>query len=1074
MYADRAIITVCCEQTKQNDASPAANMTDNDPNTFWHSDYTDKWSSSIHKAQTKKKHYIQVDFTNPEEVKGFSYMPRSDNANRANGTLVAYTVELYGADGQVLKTITGNTGYTKTSFSGKKSIQFSQAVSSVKMMRVYFDSALYDNATNDDKTSSEFASCAEFKVLYSSATESEITVTTMTASEFVGHIDDFASEYDMIYISGTKLSSSNPLITGADELRYSHVGSGKQITVDSAKKDKTITGLTKLLGQLDIEYDDWFGKDGVTRRFAPISTYGPDGGGYYRGSGNDMTSNQCDELLDFVKSGYPVIVGDALISNGKVNTVRVDNSSWYYQFLSEAINYQNVLTAESLNENSENLAFFANLAKPTITFVEKPAEPVRAGESNVEGSGYIDGELKYVFTIGNDSDAAPASTTYDCKLYIDLNFDGNLSQKESQDKYMILQDEDGNVLSKVSYGEDDQRYELQAGKKYTLTRKIPESYFKLITWKLEVSSNQNHYIHTSQQGYAKQKNTGSKQPIKVLQLLPQKANQGGYKGGSWVLDDQNGTFQRLIKQIDDFDIQIDTIYVKNPADDTKKRDVTSMKSGEMKELLKQYQMLVIGFNDNYQDIPNNNGQVEDILDFIKNLVRVFYSLMIQLLFINYDRDKMYGKIASTAYGVDEDADIYFDNWIVNIVKDPTWGLSLNTILRSVVGMDRYGITSDEEIDGKSITSILKKGQALDSQNINFGELMKLAGDVAWKANSNRSSSYAQTQAYSNHMMAGISLGASENLTTKANRINDGAITEYPYRMSSIETGAGTLTISSTHGQYYQLGLEQDRDINGNSDGETDVVVWYCLTGNSVYNASPNDARNSYYFYSKGNVIYTGPGHSQVNQESEIKLFINAMVAAANVTAVDPEVNFVEELNPTADIESTRYYSTDQSSWTNDEANVLEQSMDFYVNVKDYNMVSADLNQDDLDKQEMTLEFFIDSDDGEHQDGADGSSNMTNITKAIGSLKGYDGTTAEVGSDGAFHLTQNTAYQLTLSNLEQYLKTTGSATSGDQNGYRKDCKLHVKVTSTVYLYGEPKVSTKWASIDLKQRQLFELN
>ena len=31
-----------------------------------------------------------------------------------------------------------------------------------------------------------------------------------------------------------------------------------------------------------------------------------------------------------------------------------------------------------------------------------------------------------------------------------------------------------------------------------------------------------------------------------------------------------------------------------------------------------------------------------------------------------------------------------------------------------------------------------------------------------------------------------------------------------------------------------------------------------------------------------------------------------------------------------------------------------------------------------------------------------------------------------------------------------------------------------VSSTVYLYGEPKTSTVWASIDLKQRQLFDLD
>ena len=77
--------------------------------------------------------------------------------------------------------------------------------------------------------------------------------------------------------------------------------------------------------------------------------------------------------------------------------------------------------------------------------------------------------------------------------------------------------------------------------------------------------------------------------------------------------------------------------------------------------------------------------------------------------------------------------------------------------------------------------------------------------------------------------------------------------------------------------------------------------------------------------------------------------------------LNPEVNFVEGLNPTADIEKTRYYSTDQSAWTDGETNVLEKTMDFYVNVKDYNMVSTDLNQEDVEKQEMDTAVFTNDD-----------------------------------------------------------------------------------------------------------------
>ena len=50
---------------------------------------------------------------------------------------------------------------------------------------------------------------------------------------------------------------------------------------------------------------------------------------------------------------------------------------------------------------------------------------------------------------------------------------------------------------------------------------------------------------------------------------------------------------------------------------------------QMKDLLDQEQMLVLGFADVYQDIPNNNGQVEEILNFVKR-EKVLFLLMIRL------------------------------------------------------------------------------------------------------------------------------------------------------------------------------------------------------------------------------------------------------------------------------------------------------------------------------------------------------------------------------------------------------------------------------------------------------------
>ena len=1038
-------VTACCYYNAADgtDDNPS-NVIDNDASTIWHSDWS---SNSTHKLTDKStdRHHITLHFRNPEDIKGFVYQARWYKTNNnwdKNGVLSRYTVVCENKNGkEIYRKEKQSVGEEFTS-SETRSIKFGETVENVSYMTIYFEETLGTGTPQYDN-----ASCASMDAIYAdddtTSVSVDVTINSMTASEFVGHIDDIASEYDMIYISDRKNSNNNDLITGSGNLRYSHVGAGRKVTTGTKE-------LHKLLGQLDNEYDqNWIGNKGI-RRFAPFNTYGSEGGGYFRGSGNDMTSEECEELLEFVKSGYPVVLGNSLLNSDRtVDTDEVDNSSYYYEFLSQAISYDNVVTKSELDSGQKDMNFYFNLTKPVIQFDEnggRPKEPTRIGEAETDENGYIDGELKYTFTIENDSEVTPMSTTYDCELYLDLNFDGNFSEKESQKNYMVIQDENGNVLSQKDYGNGDMRYELKSGQKYTVTRKIPADYFKVITWKLKLTNNRNAYIHTSEIGYAKQKNTGTPQQINVLQLIPERC--------TWNLKTDTN-FQKWLKQIEDFNINITTKTV---------NEIKTYTRADMDSLLSDKQMLVIGFADVYQDISNDNGQVNAILDFVKSGKSIIFSHD-TTSYVNYDKDKMYEKIATTEYGVDENTNRYYDKWLFETAKNPTWGLSLNTILRSVVGMDRYGITSDETIGNQTVSQLLKKGQGLDSSSVSFSDLISVSGDIAYSTGSGRSSSYAQPQAYTNHLVSGIKLGENGNRSkvTSAAKINDGAITQYPFRIGN------SISVAETHGQYYQLALEQDKDINGMSDGKTDVVVWYCLR-DGIYDYSPNDVRNNYYFYSKGNVIYTGAGHSTVSGEEEIKLFINAMVAAANVTAVEPEIHFVKSRNPAAEIETSRYYMTDQSSWTSGENNTLEKDMTYYINVRDYNMISADLSQEDLDNQKMTVEFFIEDEKGAIADGcpSDGKK-VRNITSEIGTLTGYGNIGSVNVSGGKFYLSQNSAYELKIPNIEKYLRSqTGN------NGYKDSCKVYAKVTSTVSLYGKTYASTSWASIDLKQRQLFEMD
>ena len=1004
--SDRKIksVTACCSETAKED-DKAENMIDGDPNTRWHT----LWNNEDGHNKNNPP-YFTVTFDGAQDIRGFFYQNRTYQGNGSqNGVPVEYKAELYSdVNGQkLIDTVTGLTKITTDNQGKVTALQFEKTIRSVQSMKITFLGTLDSNGGNGNDA--KYGSCSEFGVIYAdSGTDVNIgaTITPMTAAEFVGHIDDIGSEYDMVFI-GDQKKNANSLITGSGEYRYAHVGDSKSIIANN--------NLAKMLGQLDTDYAQGPWSDGKLR-YAPLSTYNEDGSGYFRGSGNDITKQQYNSLMDFVKSGYPVVLASGLVDGDKPNAKEIDSASYYYQFIKDALKYENVATNKELESGAKDLSFFMNLAKPVIKFDEnggKPKEPQRLGTAgtfktpvDLSDTGYIDGELKYTFTVENDSDAAPATTTYDCKLYLDLNFDGNLSKKESQDKYMVVQDEDGNVLSQKDYGSGDMRYELKLGKKYTVTRKIPSDYYKLITWKLELTSNRNTYIHTSEIGYAKQQKPDgvAKQTINVLQLVPQDNSVNRSNPCTWTLADSSN-FKNLIAGVQDFNINVIS------------RNVTDINNGNVLDkngqkttfanLLDDQQMLIIGFQDVYQDISID--AVQEILKFIRSGKSVIFAHD-TTSYINTDHKKIYDQIARDGYNLNGTVNnggsigLYNDSWLWYTARNANWGLSLNTILRSVVGMDRYGITSDATIGNQTVSELLKKGKPLSDGSVDFKTLLTLAGDVAYK-NGDKSKSYAQTQGYTNAMLDGKTLGSGDTLTTRATKVNDGAITQYPYVIGD------SITIAETHGQYYQLGMEQDRDINDQSDGMNDVVAWYCLTDN-YYKNSPNDVRNNYYLYSKGNVIYTGAGHRRVQNDDEIKLFINTIVAAANVTAVKPEVNFVKTLNPAAETESTRFYMTDQTSWDSGEANTLEENMDFYINVRDYNMVSADLSQEELDKQEMTVQFYIEDENGSVEDGCPTTKKVSDITAQIGSLSGYGNIgTIESGSDGKFHLFQNSAYAL---------------------------------------------------------------
>ena len=159
------------------------------------------------------------------------------------------------------------------------------------------------------------------------------------------------------------------------------------------------------------------------------------------------------------------------------------------------------------------------------------------------------------------------------------------------------------------------------------------------------------------------------------------------------------------------------------------------------------------------------------------------------------------------------------------------------------------------------------------------------------------------------------------------RSTRGQITTYPFDLNlygfgdNTNTSNTTMTIATTHEQYYQLNMNP-----------ADIVVWYCLAGSGYtdsYGAPLNDVVNSYYIYSIGNVTYSGAGHSGNSVSvDEAKLFINTMIAAYRTATTPPEIAIVDP--ETGDVLTDKFYVGDETSMLASSGNSLADSAVYFT------------------------------------------------------------------------------------------------------------------------------------------------
>ncbi|NLT15904.1 MAG: DUF5057 domain-containing protein, partial [Clostridiales bacterium] len=734
--------------------------------------------------------------------------------------------------------------------------------------------------------------------------------------------------------------------------------------------------------------------------------------------------------------------------------------------------------------------------------------------------------LKYVFSIGNITDPTPISTTYDCRLYIDLNADGRYSPNEKLDDISVHRVSDGAlVLPEVHPATEKEYYLLSADTEYQVTRQMPQNYVGIIPWKLEVIKNGAGQIHASEQGFTRIAAGVNKQVVKVLQIMQQGTRDTDLNLSKQLSSNPKGIYGQLISNLADFNVTIDVIE-NNGADSLEsKGSVEAVFS-----FLKTYDMLIIGFNDCYDGIGQYSAPA--IVKYINLGKSVLFThdttSLSQVPSPSYpmavnssypykkalnNTDVVWNSVTKEYWSVDKTVrkpgdynssvslpggytlvgtyngstysiggvtwypgtalpfpqkELYRytvgSNKIPSAIMD--WGYYFNTVIRDAVGLDRYGVTSAMDIGGgQELGDIVNVSAPLSDGSITA--ILNYNRSVAYAPNSGRGLTVNEYQGYTNYALIRFAQGSmlkntnntySNRETTNVSQVNKGQITTYPYNVNTASFGGSTgsggsyMQIGKTHEQYFQINMNTD-----------DIVVWYCMSnggtdGNSYYDDVPNDCVNAYYIYNKGNVTYSGVGHSSdaglygpgATQEyvNEAKLFVNTMIAAYQSAIQTPGVAIKKDARGTSDA-SDKYVLADETSVLSSALAPTDESRAVYFRISDPNVGV---------EKTITIQYYI----SDNTAGAvDPTVDAHRKVSPLDSLTTYYANGTEAGAIKGGHV-----YKLYLADKVGSVEVLDQLKSSDIYSIR----LYVKVTTMI---GSTQLAPAVDSIEIKKQQLFEL-
>ncbi len=622
--------------------------------------------------------------------------------------------------------------------------------------------------------------------------------------------------------------------------------------------------------------------------------------GKYIGITDGMGSSREDNIKPNLVSAGDLLTGKTAKTVAE-KYVATDKISLTMNKIPMEYGYDTYAATQNRDGNGAGETHFrGTLVADSIKYLEKDSDNNR--------------ELVYDFVINSNSTVSDTYTPY---LFVDINNDGKFS-KETE---MIT---DAQVFVKATGAEADMditgdHYVLYRDVEYELKRPVDKDYYGFIKWKLYLSSLSDSKIHASVDGSTVAENLGDTVDLKILQL--------NHNGASTLnlqneLERRNGTgdnrtFMRYLSEIPGYNLYIRTITVQEFENDFNAKYTAAYNAAPAgaKPTVEQYSetyfdeyeftrtingatstkqgcdMLVLGFGDDYANFATDNA-----MNAVRRFIENGNPTLMTHDFIMFD-----GNYKQVGY------------------------------LRDLVGMDKYG-NSTLVTDGgvtynyktnagdPNLHDYLRSGlqYTRDDQKNVFAAIESTGRQVAYEPGTLRSRTSRYTYGFTDATFFRYKWGDWFNThrwhawlnTPKVyiaqgqgqegyqneyyvDQLNSGQITDYPYHISS------RYRVANTHFQYFELNLDADDD----NDGESDVVVWYTLgdvANTDRHNIFGKDgdykhASTAYYIYNKGNVTYTGAGHSGLEQttDEEAMLFVNSLFAALQSKLVAPSAGFYE-------------------------------------------------------------------------------------------------------------------------------------------------------------------------------------